>query len=223
MPCLRKPLLDSGKLDLGLVLGGTWLWIKGRVLQIRRLQFVCVSMFVACLFHVKVCHLSVRETHGVRLLNLKCPKICIILNLDSVKCYYGPLTYCPASDKGFKSAFKWFLIVSNWQTVERVGFFFANIALATYNVGIHSRIFWKRYRRQMDLLCPISFFRPKTISKVAIIKTESATIALFSSSPFFFSFPFPSLVWFWSLSGPRNLPFDSFSLKWRQIPLGWFS
>ena len=32
-----------------------------------------------------------------------------------------------------------------------------------------------------------SFFRPKTISKVAIIKTKSATIAFFFSfSPFFF-------------------------------------
>ena len=29
-----------------------------------------------------------------------------------------------------------------------------------------------------------SFFRPKTISKVAIIKTKSATIAFFSSPPF---------------------------------------
>ena len=28
------------------------------------------------------------------------------------------------------------------------------------------------------------FFRPKTISKVAIIKTKSATIAFFSSPPF---------------------------------------
>ena len=67
------------------------------------------------------------------------------------------------------------------------------------------------------------------ISKVAIIKTTTATIAFFlffSFRPprsFFFSFLFPSLVWFWSLSGPRNLPFDAFSLKWRQISLGWFS
>ena len=39
---------------------------------------------------------------------------------------------------------------------------------------------------------------------------------------FFFSFPFPLLVWFWRLSGPRNLSFDAFSLKWRQMSLGWF-
>ena len=49
------------------------------------------------------------------------------------------------------------------------------------------------------LLPSNSFFRTKTISKVAIIKTKSATIAFFSSPPFFlpaffFSFPFPSLV-----------------------------
>ena len=31
----------------------------------------------------------------------KCAKICVILNLDSLECFQGPLTYCPASDKGF--------------------------------------------------------------------------------------------------------------------------
>ena len=36
----------------------------------------------------------------------------------------------------------------------------------------------------MDLLRRRVFFRPKTISKVAIIKTKSATIAFFSSPPF---------------------------------------
>ena len=40
---------------------------------------------------------------------------------------------------------------------------------------------------------------------------------------FFFSFLFPSLLWFWSFSGLRNMPFDAFSLKWLQISLGWFS
>ena len=74
-----------------------------------------------------------------------------------------------------------------------------------------------------------SNFRPKIISKVAIIKTKSKTIAFFffSSFPsprsFFFSFPFPSLVWFWSFSGLRNMPFGAFSLKRLQISLGWFS
>ena len=44
--------------------------------------------------------------------------------------------------------------------------------------------FWKRYR-QMDLFRPKVFFWPKAISKVAIIKTKSATITFFSSPPFF--------------------------------------
>ena len=67
-------------------------------------------------------------------------------------------------------------------------------------------------------------------SKIAIIETKTATIASFSSPPFFllalsffFSFPFPSLVWVRSLTGPRNPLFNAFSLKWRQILLGWFS
>ena len=74
-----------------------------------------------------------------------------------------------------------------------------------------------------------SFFRPKTIPKVAILKTKSAIIAFFSSPPFlllalsFSSFPFPSLLWIWSFSGVRNVPFDAFSLKWPQISLRWFS
>ena len=74
--------------------------------------------------------------------------------------------------------------------------------------------------------CVQQFF----FSKIAIIESKSATIAFFSSPPFFllalsffFSFPFPSLVWVRSLSGPRNPPFNAFSLKWRQILLGWFS
>ena len=67
-------------------------------------------------------------------------------------------------------------------------------------------------------------------SKVAIMKTKSATIAfyfVFSSfllpRSFFFSFPFPFLLWFWRLSGPRNLSFEAFSLNWRQMSLDWFS
>ena len=76
-------------------------------------------------------------------------------------------------------------------------------------------------------------FRPPVffgqISKVAIIKTKSATIAVFLFSSFlpprslFFSFPFTSLAWFWSLSRPQNLSFDPFLLKSPQISLGWFS
>ena len=75
----------------------------------------------------------------------------------------------------------------------------------------------------MDLFHPTVFCRPKTISNVAIIKTKSATVALFllySSSLFLCS---PSLVWFWSWSSPKTLPFDAFSLIWLQISLGWFS
>ena len=72
-----------------------------------------------------------------------------------------------------------------------------------------------------------SFFGHKP--KVAIIKTNCATIAFFflSSFPsprsFFFSFPFPLLLWFWSFSRLRILPFDAFSLKWLQISIGWAS
>ena len=50
---------------------------------------------------------------------------------------------------------------------------------------------------------------------------------LFSSflSPLslFFSFAFPSLVRFLSLSCAKNLPFDFFSLKWLQLSSGSFS
>ena len=58
------------------------------------------------------------------------------------------------------------------------------------------------------------------------------TVLFFSSPPdrsflppccLFFSLAFPSLVWFWSLWGLRNIPFDTFSLKWLQISLSWFS
>ena len=60
-------------------------------------------------------------------------------------------------------------------------------------------------------------------AKVANIKTKSAAIAFFSSPPFLppryfsFSFPFSSLLCFWSFSGPKSLPFDTFSLKWLEI------
>ena len=40
---------------------------------------------------------------------------------------------------------------------------------------------------------------------------------------FLLSFSFNLLVWFWSLPGPRILPFDVFSPKWRQISIRWFS
>ena len=79
----------------------------------------------------------------------------------------------------------------------------------------------------MDLFRPTVFFRPKTISKVVIIKTESATIAFFSSPPFLLvalfliSFCFVTVIL--ELLGLRNRPFDAFSLKWLQILLGWFS
>ena len=76
-----------------------------------------------------------------------------------------------------------------------------------------------------------SFFRPKSITKVAITKTKSAKsiIVFFSFLPFllltlsFSPFLFLFLLWFWSFSGLRNMPFDAFSLKWLQILLGWFS
>ena len=74
-----------------------------------------------------------------------------------------------------------------------------------------------------------SFYRPTTISRGVILKTKNATIAFslvtsfLPPRSFFSSFPFRLLVWFWSLSGPKSLPFDAFSLQWLQISLGWFS
>ena len=68
----------------------------------------------------------------------------------------------------------------------------------------------------MDLLRPTVFFRPKTISNVAIIKTTSAIIAFFSSPPFFLlavSFsPFFFLRWcnFGAYEAPKNLPLTPF-------------
>ena len=68
-----------------------------------------------------------------------------------------------------------------------------------------------------------SFFRRKTIFKVAIIKLRVQLLLFPSPRSLFFSFPFPSLPWIWSFSDLRNLPFDAFSLKQLQISLGWFS
>ena len=70
---------------------------------------------------------------------------------------------------------RWSLI-----TGERMG---SSIVLNVKFWFIYSH-FWKRYR-QMDLFRPKVFFRPKAISKVAIIKTKSATITFFPSPPFF--------------------------------------
>ena len=57
------------------------------------------------------------------------------------------------------------------------------------------------------------FFSAKKLSRVAIVKTESATIGFFSSPPFFllalsFSpFLFLQYVCFWSFMGPKNPSF----------------
>ena len=54
----------------------------------------------------------------------------------------------------------------------------------------------------MDLFRPTVFFRQKTISKVAIIRTKSATIAFLSSTPpFLFALSF--LLFFSLLSAIR--------------------
>ena len=69
----------------------------------------------------------------------------------------------------------------------------------------------------MDLSASNSYFRAKTISKVAIIKTKSATIAFFSLPPFLFltlsfspSFSFVTVV-LELLGLKKHLPFDAFS------------
>ena len=77
--------------------------------------------------------------------------------------------------------------------------------------------FWKRYH-QMDLLRP-TVFPPKTVSKVVIIKTKSATIVLFLFSSFpsprscLSSFPFPSLLWFGASRAYKNLLLTPFHLN----------
>ena len=79
----------------------------------------------------------------------------------------------------------------------------------------------------MDFLRSTVFFGQKLFLK-SYYKSKSAAIACFffssfpSSRSFLFSFPFLSLLWFLSISGLRNVPFDGFSLKWLKISLGWF-
>ena len=75
---------------------------------------------------------------------------------------------------------------------------------------------------------PTDFLGRKIYPKLLQWKLRVQPLFFFFSSfpsnrSFFFCFPFPSLLWFWSFSGVRNLSFDAFSLKWLQISLGWFS
>ena len=72
------------------------------------------------------------------------------------------------------------------------------LSLMDLNLDQFELDFSKLYR-QMDLT--VQFFWPTTIFKVAIIKTKSATIDFFSSSPsssslflFLFSFPFVTVI-----------------------------
>ena len=77
--------------------------------------------------------------------------------------------------------------------------------------------------------CIKQFFSAKNYLQSSYYKKRVQPLLFFfiSSFPsphsFFLSFPFPSLLWFWSFSGLRNMPFDAFSLKWLQMSLGWFS
>ena len=93
------------------------------------------------------------------------------------------------------------------------------------------------------ITCPAGFLKtlPPNIpipvsssffSRVTNIKTKSAniTFSLSSSSPsflspryFYYSFPFPPLVWFSALSNARNLPFNPLPLNWLEISPGYFS
>ena len=68
------------------------------------------------------------------------------------------------------------------------------------------------------------FFQPKSVSQSSRI----ITIVFFVFPPFFLLALSPSLFFRYydfgiSQSGLRNLPFDTFSLKWLQISLGCFS
>ena len=74
--------------------------------------------------------------------------------------------------------------------------------------------------------CVQQFFRPKA-PKVAILLTKSATIVFFSlllpsfSLLFLFLLSFSFLIVILELLGPFD--YFSWSLKWLQISLGWFS
>ena len=90
------------------------------------------------------------------------------------------------------------------------------LSLMDLNLDQFELDFSKLYR-QMDLT--VQFFWPTTIFKVAIIKTKSATIDFFSSSPFFLlalSFsPFLSLRYCdFELIGPKKQSRENET--WRQ-------
>ena len=68
------------------------------------------------------------------------------------------------------------------------------------------------------VFCVQQFFSAKNYLKVAIIECNHCFFLFFSFLPprsLFLSFAFPSLVWFWSLWGSRNLSFDSNDCKFR--------
>ena len=74
--------------------------------------------------------------------------------------------------------------------------------------------------------CSLKCYESKNFSvllRTDILQKAVVGFPLFPPRSFLFSSPYPWLVWFWSLSGPKKLPFDAFSLEWRQISRGWFS
>ena len=77
----------------------------------------------------------------VRLLN-KCSKICAILNFDSLECFWGPLTYCSASDIGFFTGLWTDFIAFNCQVVKWA-LIFANPVFK--NSGIYTNISSKNF------------------------------------------------------------------------------
>ena len=93
-------------------------------------------------------------------------------------------------------------------------------AITVFHLNISSRIF-ENVTGKWTFSSNSFFFGQ--IFKVAIIKTKSATIAVFLFSSFlpprsfFFSFPFPSLAWFWNWSRPQNLSFDAFHSNHRKF------